>query len=260
MNLTQKQFTTIDKWMHRNAREIDLLVWQCLFEQGNPGDVIAALKQYQNADGGFGQALEPDNWNPDSTPYTTLHAIGILGHIGFVDYRHSMYQDIIRYLGNTPDFSMEHGWNFTIPSNDRYPHAPWWTFNIANNRFENIGLNAHLCAFLLEATPPGSTLHETALQLVRTCILPKINPQEKLGEMAINGFCTILETLKDKSLIADNEYEAHFKIIASLVRNSIEYDTKKWPMYSVRPSKYIKSAASPYYLDNKEKSAKNWTT
>jgi hypothetical protein len=50
--------------------------------------VIAALRHYQNPDGGFGNALEPDNWNKDSSPYTTLYATNALEGIGFCDYSH----------------------------------------------------------------------------------------------------------------------------------------------------------------------------
>lgn len=44
-------------------------------------DVLAALAVYQNEDGGFGRALEPDCWNPDSSPVQTWTATEIINEI-----------------------------------------------------------------------------------------------------------------------------------------------------------------------------------
>ncbi|WP_182479278.1 hypothetical protein [Eisenbergiella sp. OF01-20] len=96
--LTEKQFSGIKAWVYRNAREIDLNVWKFYFEKGRKEDVVSALSYYQNEDGGFGNALEPDNWNPDSTPYTTLYAINLLREIGMTDTAHPLYQGIFKYL------------------------------------------------------------------------------------------------------------------------------------------------------------------
>lgn len=59
------------EFIKRNARPVELAEFQCLFENGPKAALVEALKPYQNSDGGFGHALEPDNWNPNSTPITT---------------------------------------------------------------------------------------------------------------------------------------------------------------------------------------------
>lgn len=65
----------VARWIYQNARPLELLTWQYLFEDGDQKRVVDVLTIYQNADGGFGHALEPDNWNPESSPYTTHYAI-----------------------------------------------------------------------------------------------------------------------------------------------------------------------------------------
>lgn len=47
--------------------------------------MLTYLQAYQNQDGGFGHALEPDSWNPNSTPIQTATAIEILEEIHFAD-------------------------------------------------------------------------------------------------------------------------------------------------------------------------------
>jgi hypothetical protein len=44
----------------RNARVLDGRRFAFRFDGGDSADVVAALRPYQNADGGFGHALEPD--------------------------------------------------------------------------------------------------------------------------------------------------------------------------------------------------------
>lgn len=77
--LSLDDYKEIKMWMYRNARQIELSLWQYFFENGSKEAVLSSLLFYQNDDGGFGHALEADSWNPNSSPYTTLRA-GCLGH------------------------------------------------------------------------------------------------------------------------------------------------------------------------------------
>lgn len=153
--LSRENLLDIKTWMHRNAREVDLAAWRCHFENGSEEDVLSALTYYQNADGGFGRALEADSWNPDSSPYTTLYAIKILNGIGFTDMRHPILQGIVRFL-ESGAHCLENGWYFNIPSNNDHPHAPWWTFDMKANAVESIGLTAELAAFVLTRCDKGA--------------------------------------------------------------------------------------------------------
>lgn len=65
MNQALKKART---FIYRNARPLDLARWQYHFEGGSKEAVLTTLAAYQNEDGGFGHALEPDSWNPNSSP------------------------------------------------------------------------------------------------------------------------------------------------------------------------------------------------
>ena len=54
------------KFIYHNARPLDIARWQYHFEGGTKEAALTALAAYQNEDGGFGHALEPDCWNPNS--------------------------------------------------------------------------------------------------------------------------------------------------------------------------------------------------
>src|SRR5690554_3840316 len=113
------------QFIYRNARPLDLARWQYHFEGGDREAVLTALAAYQNEDGGFGHALEPDAWNPNSAPIQTWTATEILREIDFTDAAHPIIQGILRYLAGGQDFEGRFWFN-TLRSNNDYPHAPWW--------------------------------------------------------------------------------------------------------------------------------------
>lgn len=59
MKLTNQDFDAIRRWMHRNARPLDLARWQYHFESGSAEAVLQSLSAYQNEDGGFGHGWRP---------------------------------------------------------------------------------------------------------------------------------------------------------------------------------------------------------
>src|SRR5437764_5870908 len=69
----------------RNARLIERYLFTALFAGGSREPVLAALRAYQNEDGGFGNALEPDKRCPSSQPQDIEIALRILDAIDSLD-------------------------------------------------------------------------------------------------------------------------------------------------------------------------------
>jgi hypothetical protein len=246
--LTLADYQAIRLWMYRNARPLELAIWQYCFEQGGREAVLAALTFYQNDDGGFGHALEADSWNPNSSPYTTLIAINILKGIQFTDIQHSMLQGILKFLASGA-FCSETGWYFNIPSNNDYPHAPWWTYNAEANAVEGVGLTAEIAGFILRYVDQDSELYQKALRF-SDIIINKLSTPGYYGDMGIGGYCRLLESIKQAKLTGRFDCDFLKEKLAKLVHDSIERDASKWVRYSVRPSEYIGSPESIFYKDN----------
>src|SRR5436305_13501596 len=68
-----------------NARLVDRHRYLAMFRNGDPDAVVTALQPYQNPDGGFGHALEPDGRGPASQPLHAHAALLILDEIGRFD-------------------------------------------------------------------------------------------------------------------------------------------------------------------------------
>lgn len=247
--MNNKIFDQVNVWIHRNARELELAQWEYFFENGTKEAVLKALQSYQNPDGGFGHALEADNWNPNSSPITTQQAIKILNDIDFHDLNHPIYQGIFTYLNSEKDL-LSYGWRFTIPTNDEYPHAPWWNYNEEQNKNEYYGVTAVYASFILLTFPKDSLLYQKALTLANE-LIELMMGDGTYGDMGIECFLLLADTMCKKNLTHYDHDEIWNRLFAK-VKNAIEHDTSKWIYYVARPSNYITSPDSVLYAQNKE--------
>jgi hypothetical protein len=109
----------------RNARLVDRQRFAYLFSGGPSAPVVAAIQAYQNADGGFGNALEPDKRCPDSQPVDVEVALRVLDDLSDEAVWHDrLVARVIDFL--TGITTPEGGIPFVLPSVRAYPRAPWW--------------------------------------------------------------------------------------------------------------------------------------
>jgi hypothetical protein len=111
-----------EEFMWLNARLVDRLRFAYHFRDGDRAPVLAALRPYQNSDGGFGHAFEPDMRGPDSQPCTVDLAFTVLDQVDAMD--DAMVPEALRFLESItrPDGGVP----WVLPSIRNYPHGPWW--------------------------------------------------------------------------------------------------------------------------------------
>lgn len=235
----------ISNWFHKNARELELTIWKYKFENGSKIDVVNALMYYQNEDGGFGNAVDPDNWNPNSLPYATLFVINILKNIEFFDMHHPIYLGLKKYIDNESNFPK--GWTFTVSTNTDYPHATYYNFSEDYNKTESTGIILGFSSFILEYYKE-SILYTSILELVSS-LIEKMQ-SDKLGDMGPSGYITLIHAMK-KANLTGYDYDKLESRLKELVNNSIQHDPRQWLSYGYRPSDYIRSKNSIFYPDNK---------
>ncbi len=105
------------------ARLVDRHRYAMLFLGGPAEPVAAALRGYQNDDGGFGHALEPDLRCPQSQPAPTLSALEMLHEAGQFDSGPA--RDACGWIASiaAPDGGVPQA----LPGFEPYPHSPWWS-------------------------------------------------------------------------------------------------------------------------------------
>ena len=108
-------------FLYSNGRLLERRRFAYHFKDGSKDAVLRSLRAYQNEDGGFGNALEPDKRTPTSQPIDQEEALKILDEVGFDT---DIAKDICNFL---PTISTdEDGVPFTLPSVRDAPRAPWW--------------------------------------------------------------------------------------------------------------------------------------
>lgn len=115
-------FSRAGTFIWRNARLLERRLFAYHFKDGPRQAVLAAILAYQNPDGGFGNALEPDLRCPDSQPVPVQHALEVLDTVGLMQ---AIVQPACDYL--TTITTPEGGVPWLLPSALAYPRAPWWT-------------------------------------------------------------------------------------------------------------------------------------
>jgi hypothetical protein len=109
------------QFIESTARVLERHQLAVLLDDGPIEPVLTALKAYQNADGGFGHALEPDVRCPGSQPSAALSALDVLAGL---DAAHDpMVTEVADWIAAIahPDGGVP----TVLPSADGHPRAPW---------------------------------------------------------------------------------------------------------------------------------------
>jgi hypothetical protein len=245
--LSKVAFLQIGDWIYRNARPLELALWKYFFENGNVNDVLTILQYYQNDDGGFGKTIEPDNWNPESTPYTAQFVIKMLRGLDFIDITHPIYAGIIKFLEKT-EFKSEYGWFFTIPSNNNFPRGDWWTYSPDGNVVQSVGTTASLCGFILRFAEKSSAIYEIARKYA-LMLIERLKNKTEHGDMGVSGYYELADDIQAAGLESEFDFSFLSEKVSFLVCEKI---LKEKDNFMANPLEFITSPKSKYFNDNKD--------
>jgi hypothetical protein len=168
--LSRTQFARAREYLLTSARPLEAAIFRYRFEEGDPDPIYAELAKFQNADGGFGHALEPDLRTEASSVLATTSALQRLRML-HAPAQHPLVNGAVRYLEATFDPSLQ-SWPLVPPAAEDAPHAPWWNQEGLAGRFGNFAVNprAEVLGYLYEfADEPDTTamsLRETLTPVV----------------------------------------------------------------------------------------------
>lgn len=232
-------------FMYRCARPLELALWQYHFEGGSAENVLHALSFYQNEDGGFGHALEADNWNPNSSPLTTQTAVDILFQLD-APADHPIVQGVLRYLDSGKDFDEKHRqWPGSIPSNNEHPRAVWWTWE--DKEAFNYNPTAALAAFILQYADRSSALYAKGLAIAREAVAWLLAQEPFAEKHVVFLFIRLAEYAKGHDIpgLDALEERLHAQVPLCVCHDLSKYGVE----YVDRPTDLIDGPQHPYYPD-----------
>ena len=235
-------------FMYRNARPLDLARFQYHFENGPQEAVIRALSFYQNEDGGFGHAIEADNWNPNSIPLHSNGANSIIDEIGFTDQTHSMLQRLVAWYLSGACFNGK-SWDITVPSNNDYPHAPWWHTDSVSTCHTDYNGTAQIAGFLIRYAPRDSEAFQLGVRIANEAIAA-LDPASLMDMHTCTCYIRMAELIQKANAESLFPFAQLKEKLHQSVKKLIVTDKSKWGAYMCKPSQFFRSRESEYYPEN----------
>jgi hypothetical protein len=122
----EDMFAAADRFLLTHARLLERRLFATYFLGQSPGKVVDALRAYQNEDGGFGHALEPDTRCPASLPIYVEMALQALAGVGATDER--MVKLSCDFLAGAAERAGTSGAvPLASPVIESFPRAAHWT-------------------------------------------------------------------------------------------------------------------------------------
>jgi len=237
--LSRAAFDRARRFLKTQARPLDRALFEYRFEGGSAEAVRTALSAYQNDDGGFGHALEPDLRTPSSSALATGIGLRILVELD-VPADHPMVRAAVVYLRSTYDLESKVWRVIPVDAND-HPHAPWWHDEAGSlaRTFDGFVLipRAELVASLYHygALVPSGWLQDVAEDVVRA-----LEAQQPLGTGGGDDLAYAIELAEAEALPADLRARLVQRIRASLPVVVVR-DPAQWSGYCLAPLKVIRS-------------------
>ncbi|MFD0871528.1 Uncharacterised protein [Chlamydia abortus] len=162
-------------FIYNHGRLLDRRRFEYFFEGGSKEAVISALQAYQNHDGGFGNALEPDIRCPHSQPVATEVALLVMDEMGCFD--RDIIRGIVCYLKKITVSTG--GFPIALRELNEYPHAPWWT--VKSDPLANINPTGQIMGLLLKQNEVTDFYEEEWFQQTLQYLWDYVDREEPSG-------------------------------------------------------------------------------
>jgi hypothetical protein len=225
-------------FLKRHGRPLDINFYRYHCENAPKDAAVRSLTEYQNSDGGFGWALEPDLRLPASSVIATTIAFQLMRSLN-LSAHDALVQTGMNYLLHTFQHD-EGGWESVPPQVDEAPHAPWWKYDADVRGRQWANPRAEIIGYLYEY-PSISPVDLREGVLVDA--LERLAAAGSLEMHEVRCFVRLLEspnlppgaakTILDKLLV--------------VLPDVVESNSEKWDSYRLRPLDVVSSPDSPLF-------------
>jgi hypothetical protein len=240
MILDKNAFQQACRYVEAHGRALEIARLRFLFKHAPAAEVIAALAEYQNSDGGFGNALESDIRMPGSSALATSIAFQMLRETGAA-VQTEMTRRAAAYLVHTCDLD-KLTWRVIPIEAENWPHAPYWSQTGREEGFAGFQLNptAELLGYLVDY-PDG-----VPAELVTALTGKVVSHLGGLDQMVMHDFLCCQRLVDSIRLPAVNR-AAILNELLRLLPGTVSTDPAQWTGYCLRPLWAAPQPSSPFY-------------
>lgn len=242
ITLSPSAYELARKYILTQARPLEQALFRFHFENGSADQARSELAQFQNQDGGFGHALEPDLQSPLSSALCTYHALHTLIAL-HTPANHPLITTAVDWLMSQLD-TESLTWRPLPPGTQNDPHAPWW--NDDNGSLEKTFDNFQSMPRAALATAfwrlPGLVPYPWLVRLT-SAIVDSAESSSVLPQSA-DSLESMLELLAAPGL-PTNLYQRLAARLKDILPNSVESNPQGWLNYSIEPLKLLPDPHNP---------------
>ncbi len=234
--LSPKAFEDAATFIRSQARPLEVARFDHIFNGADVADVLSELKKFQNADGGFGHALEADLRAPESSALCTSIAFQIIREHQ-ISGGEEMVQQGMRYFADTLDRSELH-WRIIPETAGGSPHAPWWTQE-GRDTF-SLNPNSEILGYLLDYGE--SVIDERIVSQLTDRIVESLR---SMKEIEMHDLLCCLRLLDSKNLPPVIS-QSVLKELKRLISGAVSTNPEQWKEYGLRPLQVVNCPDSPF--------------
>ena len=242
-HLSKERFEQALAFLDERARPLERARARFHFRRETEEAVVEALSAYQNDDGGFGRALEPDLRTPASSALCTSVAFQVMRTVRAPRVASPVASPMIRraLAWLVANLDLATGWWRIIPPQaESSPHAPWWSQQ-GDHRFDTASLNptAELLGVLVDyaADVPPETIKAVAARVEALL--------EATGNMEMHDLLCCMRLARTVSLPAATRNLLEARLESSIAAG-VARDQGQWSGYALRPLQVVDAPDSPH--------------
>ena len=227
-------------YIQGHARPLEIALYYYEFDGGPLEAVLAALAGFQNDDGGFGRALEPDLRLADSSVIATTIAFQLFRHLS-LPAETPMPAQAAGYLLAAYDPARQF-WPIIPPNVDQAPHAPWWTYKdepqayLANPRAEIVG-------YLHDY--PDLFPHDLRQSLTAAAIAWIEDLSQRGEAIEMHDLLCYIRLAESAGLPGQSKARL-VETLRPMVKAAVAPDPAAWQAYGLTPLAVVSSPDSPF--------------
>jgi len=240
--ISQGQIQKAVSYLRTYGRPLEQQLYAQAFMAASSQAALEALAAFQNPDGGYGHALEPDIRSNASSVIATSQALGLLRKLG-APARNKQVEGAVGYLMSQFD-PEKYVWPIVPLAIESAPHAPWWDVATSPETFDNFRFNPR-AEVLAHLTYYHSLVPEEFLARVMDALIADID--FKSPDLGKSDFLCLQELADTDGMPAGLD-ERLTTWLADVLPALVQTKSQRWKEYGLTPLEAAPQPGTPWSM------------